>query len=1121
MPLMEEKAHASQNTPLPPPTESQLKSEEMTFSATTAFTELCATYDVFLDSTAGKKAIPAIYINRDALNLPEIISIANDLKQMPLSVEMLQVLFSFVEKYTGIPPQENLSSAFKKNLELAENVLQYTNQLECDLPTQLHIVLLRNSLSKKNAKQAKQFELSILEKTNKTEIQTYLANMWTRLANDDVCITKEYAAVAEREPNHDKELLTSSLKDRFVIGKTPRQSIALTIHLLDDNESICLFSADAKGQPTKVIKKGQITIPVSAGDVVRINTATKTELFYISENGQELLPLGIPSGDTDLDAVLHIVFDALWQWHVREFEQVDAKLFRTFAETLCKLPLRKNTGALKSTLRELLHSIEPLGFPSDARVEILDRVDGLNGRGMVLDQNVMALLEKKGNLTFEQWNYLLDHGRNKATLLQFFENDTLNETQNGNIQQSLSEVEKKYIRTCIESAIPAHNIANMVRLFTNCFPLVPHLEKKIAKICYRFAAQTNSAAVPFEKFKQAVRETILDTNDYTETDIETILKTQDMTVRWLHAKSTRNFSELATENLRKITALSMTETVKVSEIPTPRLRYDLEQKALIIKASLAETLPHELHQYLQLRSLQGSFSREYCLNIENLPNHTYLESLLLVEMDKQDIKRKFIPADKITKALFRFHLGSESTKSDTEKVKITLELAAKQLAQNIIDNPENDIIAFIKKNIVRSQIFKKYETEGKTQTIFTDPTQLQELCITLFSDHVHENTEEGKRFQRLLTTLLWKMSTKINESKRKQETLKPSDATAAALFSLFSQAEITVEGFHGWGANDETLVPFIRPLSNELKRPTLLVANNYMGASGSNMFTVPNLTKQLSFRGRKQDMDDYGRDHVELLSELDGIPHGENIVAGHSMGGLVVLRTALDHGEEWGKTTYLALEPVISTADKEIPNPNETEKTTAHYISLLGAGSADTRPLAKKIAAIITKWVTSPEDLPDIVQNALVYLGRIKVNTTVYNQLVEGSNPRVALSHYMELITNRLDFHTHVTPILQENEALLAEEKSYLATKLANNVKIVISKNDDVLKHEFALWELLQDPAVSSEHRKILAKILLIISGNHYGHLETKVHLNADNPEHLPNTSIVAKEASKLISHNS
>lgn len=1095
-----------------PPFESndETRFDDKVFSATQAIAGLCTAYNRFIDTTAGQKAVSVIYRNRHTENLDIVIQTAQALRVQPLSVDMLFALFEFVEDYTGISIETNIAETFKKNFEYAGALWQKMQQLHISQDNVLQIIVQHETLAKKSTKHAKQFELSILEMRSAAEVGAYLLAMERRIVDNTICVTKELTTTPELDPQPREDLDQIPASKRLEVSNGPLHKLLLTVNLLSEKESVYLFSTDQNVQPTKITKKGHVTIPMPAGSIIKVHTATETQLFSFNKTKAELVPLGFRNNDPDLDAILQLVFDKLWHWHVSEFEQVDATLLHSFSETLNKLPSRKNTGALKSTLRELLESIEPLGFPLAATIEIMDRVDGMNGRGMVIDQNVMALLEEKAKLDAKSWEFILDNCRDKQVLLDFFQGDSFS--------HQLSEIERKYVLKRIEGAIPSHSIANMVQLLTNHFPLEPKLSKDIADLCYYEAAQATQVRLSYDTFREQVKAIITTSEKYSEVEIADILKKQDMTLRWIHAKLTKNFSGLASEHLKKVTALSMTDTVKVSEIPTPRLRYDLEQKALIIKASLAETLPHDLHQYLQLRSLQGSFDREYCLHIEHLPNHAYLESLLRVELEPKDKKKNYIPAEKITKALFRYHLSSEAHTKNGESAQQTLSLAARKLAQDILANPTNDVISYFKENMVMTEAFKKLEREGKTDAIFSNVEQLQALCMSIFSTHTHEPTSEGQRFQRLLTSILWKISTNLSSSFSKNGVRKPKDTIETALFSLFSQAEVTVEGFHGWGANDETLVPFVRPLAMEIKKPLMLVANNYMGASGSNMYQVPNLAKPLSFKGRGQDMIDYGMELVDVLAELDGIPHGKNTVLGHSMGGQIAGRAAVDHGEDWGETSYLALEPVAATSESEIPDPNDPEKIITHYISLLGASSEETRPLAKKIAAIITKLVTSPEDLPDLIQSALVYLGRIKVNATVYNQLVEGSNPRVALAHYMELIRNRIDFHTHVTPILQENEAFSPEEKSYIATKLANKMKIVIAKNDDVLKHEFALWEFLEDPAVPVEHRAALAKMLVIISGNHYGHLENKVYPGTDNPENLRNTTIVARGAALLVS---
>ena len=139
----------------------------------------------------------------------------------------------------------------------------------------------------------------------------------------------------------------------------------------------------------------------------------------------------------------------------------------------------------------------------------------------------------------------------------------------------------------------------------------------------------------------------------------------------------------------------------------------------------------------------------------------------------------------------------------------------------------------------------------------------------------------------MLSTLFWNTSTKISQTKRdergKQVNQPFTEFTVQKLLTnLFAAPQVTVEGFHGWGANDETIVPLVSELTKEMGEPTLVIANNYMGASKTNTMELTNVEQPISVGGLGQDLTDYGSQLALVLSELDGVAHDSgDIVAGH------------------------------------------------------------------------------------------------------------------------------------------------------------------------------------------------------------------------------------------------
>jgi len=1072
--------------------------------ATTALAELSSQYQRFLPDNAGQKMVVKCYTQRHLIDTSELLDAIYELRDSPLSVQMLKQLYEFVEQHGGLDTQENIQIAMHKNLSFPDKILSITQQTGATADQQLAIIVLHEQLANIAVAQAKEFEWSLLQKRDSQEIANYLTAIQQRLESNTISVTKEIRTNANITPEIEESEAKLSLKQRLKFTRFNDGQLMLNINLLDNKETLSIFTAEAAMQPMRIQQKGNLHIRIPDQSLIKFQTATETALFQVSGIA-EPTPIASSKNDADLDGVILLAFDKIWQWHRREFEHVDPEIILQLNTTLLELPKRENTGKIKSALREQLAALESKGFSTKSRIEIMDRVEGLNGRGMVLDQSLFALLEKNNRLSWEQWDYILANGRDKAALIHFFTGSGLLDSQGINLHPILTPFEKKLFAEKISEAIPADNIANMVRLFADGVPNVPELEAALRDFCYGAAAERRHQQIPFEIFQKSVTR-FLEKSSLSSEEITAILANQDMTLRWLHAKVTKNFSGLAAENVKRVTALSIHDKVTISGAEAPRLRYDIEQKALILKASLAEILPHELHQYLQLRTQQGSFDREYCLNIEKIKNRELLESLLLVETNNSDLKQGYLSAEKVERVLYRYHLSTHVRDAENTMAATTLQLAARQLAEDIINNPQIDIVKFIKEEILKTTNFKEYEKNLTTTSIFNDAAQLEKLCIAIIHTPAQNAQPESQRFQKLLTTILWKTATKLATTQDEHSpVLTPGSSTGDILNAIFSQATITAEGFHGWGANDETIVPIVRTLSRAQEDPTLVVANNTMGASKSNLLNIRGIDPPLSFCGRGQDMKDYGKQLFALLCELDGVAFNSGMVFGHSMGGYEVLQTALDHAEEWIQTVFIALEPVLAKSD-------DIYGEYKHYISLLGASTGEVdRATVDKIAAIITKLVTTPDDLPALMQDIMVYFGQIKINEKVYSQLVKNSDPRVARAHSVELIQNRKDFHTNVTPILLENEGLSTAEKIYMAERLLQQVKIVIAQNDDVLKHQIALGKLLDDPEVPEENRAILADMVITLFGNHYGHLERTVYKSDDNPEMLTNQRRVAR----------
>ena len=1029
--MQSEKASKDQTTPA-----------DVRYEATESVASLCATHHDLLYPDIGRKTIATIG-RSDGGVATAAAAEALVLKNMPLSPSMLTKLYAFIETHTQISLTDQATAVLEKHSNNFEKLSAVLEKLAVTEQQKVFLIYLQTKLNKKSRRSSILFEEALQHLENNDELKEYLQEILIKVETSTLVTTKQISPLQSEKTTTTLREEALPLQERVRLSTNLKKE-TLFEATLKANEHITILPNQPDKVPIEIRGAGTTSLVVDFDAMVCLHSPESSRIIKLGKHTSASEVLSDTGHHTQQDALLQFCYDALWKWHTYEFVAVESTLITTLVAALSGIESRKNTGFHKDSVRTVLTDLESRGFPRRKSIEIMDRIDGFCGRSWQLDPSLFTYLEENKQATPEEWRALLKASTDKVTLAAHIEQLATEPEETTQTKLRLTKLEKEVFLESSKESIPAHNIENMVRLFSSFFTAVPALEKKMLHFCYNQATKFPSEQPSLTTFITQLSELIQESRGTTTSETDTIkgqeltrdiLASQEMMLRWLYGKVTKNFTQLARTHIKKITQLPATDEVLVNGRPTPRLRYDLSQKALIIKASLAETLPPQLHRYLQLHSQQGNFSREYILAIGDTPELKELNSLLLASVSKKDQQNSYLPARKVQQALFLFAVTNEKLKKETPQLIEIIQKVADALAEKIKNDTKSDVLQYIRTQLRKTPAFQQMAVLRPESDIFDDTEKSSQLLYESLTTIPTQKTQVDARFHALLSTLFWNTSTKISQTKRdekgKQVNQPFTEFTVQKLLTnLFATPQVTVEGFHGWGANDETIVPFVSELTKEMGEPTLVIANNYMGASKTNTMELTNVEQPISVGGLGQDLTDYGSQLALVLSELDGVAHDSgDIVAGHSMGGHVALQAALHHGSEWRGTSFLALEPVISSANKTITDPS-TGKKINHYISLLGASKGETRQFSKKAAAIITELITNPESpLPDTIQDLLVFLGRIKVNSAVYSQLVEQSNLRAALSHYAELIYNRSTFHTHVTPILQEIRALTPEER--------------------------------------------------------------------------------------------
>lgn len=891
--------------------------------------------------------------------------------------------------------------------------------------------------------------------TNKADALAFITSFIERAEKGSLM------ASSRPKPREQLKPTQNQPKDRVYIEyPNEKQEVALVTIDCTSNERIEVVSPS--GSSILITESGRYSLKIETNSIVRLVKNEEITLLLLKPS--EVTVLVDAYDKTPMAKMIRKLFGHVLEEHRVSFLPAQLEIMHAVLQSITELQQPNTILISLQSLEQLLRGFEKKGLPKKITVEILDVLAGHSTGGLLLKPHILDLITQQNKLSSDQWTQLFKVAGNKRELERL-----LQSLQKSNV---LQESVVATITESITQATPGHNIAQLADVFvhslntasTNAETLDQNTTA-LLELCYVQKALDSEQQLSYREFKNKALRAVFP--KFEQIDIATkaalidSFKDQELTLQWLYAEITGSFQELQHAQIRQALKLDLRETTGIVGRDFTKLRYDYEQNALIVAVSLSEVMPTALHQYMQMRTQQGSFFREYVIPLSSRPELSTLSSALR----EKPSTNGFVAAEQVQRALLESTLSNYGALEKKEEIELLLTKKA------------------------RAYIADKYLTNT--------PDEKEErvsAMVANITDILKGNKSLGE--QKKLIANLAKTIT-AQESKNICNTL---------LESIYTQCTMVITALHGWGGNSETSLPLsdaVGTACDEANKKVLIVAENYMGASGSNQVVIPGQSKPATFANGTQTLTEtYGTQLAPLLHKLNGASSTnlEHRVLGHSMGGHVVLTTAVAIGDQFVNTRFIALEPVISTKNKKVVRDG---KEILHYISLLGSEAAgDERGPIDKLAADLNQLVATGKDnsaLPELIKNGLVSAGDLlRINEIAYYRLVKNSDPRAAHAHGSELTHHRDSFHTHVTRMLQNVRAFTPAEKRALIA-LGNQVTIVLATEDDVLKWEIGFGDFYSDPALSAQEKELLEQNLTFIIGNHYGHLQPNNQQQAAN----------------------
>ena len=500
--------------------------------------ELCnKKFSDFAHAKAAQKCTVGIYTTTE--NLEALATITTQLAALaaaPLDIQTITAFFAFIEKYGHLSSLDQL----KERLAAA----QFNENIATDMSVEqgIKILFLYQTLKKRNPTSGTNFQKRIHHVAPGESVTQFINRVEEKIQTGTLVTTK---VITTPVPLHSEPKLQSPVNpftERVTIKAETDDSLQVEL-FIQNNESIYILSLEKGSTPQLIKGKGKLQHQIKKGSILKVETENEHNLFRLTEK-QTLEMVREHSQKGPETKLLKFAFDSLWKWHQFEFTSINTELIETLETAIAGFEKRENSGFYKDQVKKVLAKLELEGFPKRIAVEILDRVQGISTGGWLLEPSFFDYLEKKKNLSPEQWHKLLSVASNREDLLTLIEEWS----QEG----IFSPLEKMNFSNSIEQAIPGDNIEHFVQMFTTIFESTTSgtCNEKLLQYSYHCKALPTEKHPSFETFSRQVFHIIslskhesLETSQ-AEAENKLRFKKQELTLRWLYAKITGSFGEL-------------------------------------------------------------------------------------------------------------------------------------------------------------------------------------------------------------------------------------------------------------------------------------------------------------------------------------------------------------------------------------------------------------------------------------------------------------------------------------------------------------------------------------------------------------------------------------------------